>query len=170
MSKSYKVSIVAVMIAISVASRIFFLAPQVKPFTAIIIFSGVMLGKKVGTLVGMLSSMISGLIYGLNVIVAFQILCFGMIGYIAGMLFWKKSKKTFLVALYGFFAVFCLYAPIMNYVSACLFCCRFVSFFMFLPYVFAALIMDLMHSISTFLYLMVFFSSPVQKIIQNYRP
>ena len=162
MSKSYKVSIVAVMTAISVASRILFLAPQIKPFTAIIIFSGVMFGGSVGFMVGVLSIIVSGMFFGMNVVIVFQMLCFGLMGYIAGLLFGKKVKNNFLVALYGFVAVFFVYAPFMNYVSACLFYGRFVQISTFFLYVLAALTMDILHSIFTSLYLLVLFSKPVQ--------
>ena len=109
MSKSYKVSIVAVMTAISVASRILFLAPQIKPFTAIIIFSGVMFGGSVGFMVGVLSSIVSGMFFGMNVVIVFQMLCFGLMGYIAGLLFGKKFFSCIVWVCGGFFCVCPIY-------------------------------------------------------------
>lgn len=156
-NKSYKITIDAIFIAIAVASRIFILTPQVKPFTAILIFSAIYCGRRAGFLIGVFSALISSFFLGLHPIVILQMICFGLIAYLSGWLFHERNinYKVVLISLYGFVSVMCFYAPIVNYASACIALGELVSLEKSLAFFFLALPMDLLHAISTVMFLFV---------------
>ena len=76
----------AVMIAVAVAGRvIFYVLPQFKPMTAIIIVTGICLGPDVGFLVGASSAFVSNMVFTQGVWTPFQMISFGTIGFVAGL-------------------------------------------------------------------------------------
>ena len=79
--------VVAVMVALAVLSRILFaFTPGFKPTIAIIIIAGAALGKETGFLTGSLTALISNMFFGQGPWSVYQILLWGLIGYIAGAL------------------------------------------------------------------------------------
>ncbi|MEG1609037.1 MAG: ECF transporter S component [Clostridia bacterium] len=93
--------IVAVMIALSVAGRcIFAFIPGFKPVTAVVIVAGIFLGKEAGFLTGALSAVISNLIFGQGPWTPFQMLVWGLIGFVCG-LFGRRLNKWWWLILVG---------------------------------------------------------------------
>lgn len=166
--KSYNITITAIFIAIAVASRIFILTPQVKPFTSILIFSAICCGRRTGFLVGVISTLFSSFFLGLYPIVIVQMICFGLIAYLAGCFFYERQfkYKVILISLYGFVSVMCFYAPFTNYVSACIALGELVSFEKAWVFFTLAIYMDLLHAVSTEGFLFVICSAKIlyQKI------
>lgn len=81
-----EVIVVAVLIAIAVLSRILFaFMPAIKPTVAIIIIAGAAFGKETGFLTGSLTALISNLFFGQGPWVVYQIILWGIIGYLAGL-------------------------------------------------------------------------------------
>jgi energy-coupling factor transport system ATP-binding protein len=112
-----EVVLIAVMIAIAVASRAaFFMVPQFKPMLAIIIIAGVCLGAQSGFLVGSMSAFVSNFLFGQGPWTPFQMLAWGLIGFFAGLLAANllKSKSPVALSIYGFFAVFILHGGITD--------------------------------------------------------
>jgi energy-coupling factor transport system ATP-binding protein len=112
-----EVVLIAVMIALAVASRAaFFMVPQFKPMLAIIIIAGVCLGAQSGFLVGSMSAFVSNFLFGQGPWTPFQMLAWGLIGFFAGLLATNllKSKSPILLSIYGFFAVFLLHGGITD--------------------------------------------------------
>lgn len=116
-SQAREVVLIAVMIALAVASRAaFFMIPQFKPMLAIIIIAGVCLGAQSGFLVGSMSAFVSNFLFGQGPWTPFQMLAWGLIGFFAGLLVANllKSKSPVALAIYGFFAVFLLHGGITD--------------------------------------------------------
>lgn len=82
-----EVVLVAVMTAFSAAGRIIFAAiPFFKPVTAIVIISAMYFGQQAGFMIGAMSALISNIYFGQGAWTVFQMLCWGMIGFAAGLL------------------------------------------------------------------------------------
>ena len=92
--QSREVVILAVMVAIGVAGRAaFFMVPQFKPVVAIVVIAGVCLGKESGFLVGAMTAFVSNFIFGQGPWTPWQMFCFGLIGFLAGLLFEKNLVR-----------------------------------------------------------------------------
>ncbi|MBR4726103.1 MAG: ECF transporter S component [Lachnospiraceae bacterium] len=90
--------LVAIMTAISVIGRFI---PFFKPITAITVITAMYLGSEAGFLVGSLSALISNFYFGQGPWTAFQMLAWGLIGWIAGMIAKKLIDNKILLYLYG---------------------------------------------------------------------
>ena len=119
--QSREVVILAVMVAIGVAGRAaFFMVPQFKPVVAIVVIAGVCLGKESGFLVGAMTAFVSNFIFGQGPWTPWQMFCFGLIGFLAGLLFEKNlvrkapGKRRLILCLYGAFSAFFIYGGIID--------------------------------------------------------
>ncbi|MFA5560239.1 MAG: ECF transporter S component [Acholeplasmataceae bacterium] len=82
-----------VMIAISVVSRLLFVViPFFKPVTAVTIITGIAFGPQAGFITGAMTALISNLHFGQGPWTPFQMFAWGIIGFIAGLLFMKRKK------------------------------------------------------------------------------
>ncbi|MCL2488474.1 MAG: ECF transporter S component [Oscillospiraceae bacterium] len=90
----------AVLTALSVAGRAaFVLVPFFKPVTAVVILAGVYCGGLGGCAVGVLSAAVSNIWFGQGPWTPFQMLAWGLIGLLAGVLPLRRSRP--LLYLYG---------------------------------------------------------------------
>lgn len=100
-----ELTVLAVLIAMSAVSRfVFAWIPGFKPVTAITVIVAVWLGKEAGFVVGSLSAVISNFYFGQGPWTPFQMLSWGLIGFIAGALSKPLSRNKVLLCLYGAFA------------------------------------------------------------------
>jgi len=116
--------VIAVLCAIAVAGRAaFFMVPQFKPVAAIVIISGAALGGEAGFLVGAMTAFVSNMFMGQGPWSPYQMFAFGVIGFLAGILFKNGATKRKKAALciFGFLSVFLIYGGIMNPASVLLF-------------------------------------------------
>ena len=116
--------LVAVLVALAVASRaVFFMIPQVKPVMAVVIVAGIALGARNGFSIGALTALVSNFIFGQGPWTPWQMLAFGMIGCLAGLLFAPAHlpRNRWLVATFGGLATFILYGLIVDTSSVLLF-------------------------------------------------
>lgn len=82
--------IIAVLIAIAVAGRAaFFMLPQFKPVIAIVVIAAICFGAETGFLVGAMTGFVSNFFFGQGPWTPWQMFCFGIIGFLAGILFQK---------------------------------------------------------------------------------
>lgn len=95
---SRRMVIAAVMTALCFAGRFI---PFLKPITAITIITALYLGGEAGFLVGSMSAVLSNFYFGQGPWTAFQMLAWGMIGFIAGLLSEKLTRSKALLLLYG---------------------------------------------------------------------
>lgn len=141
--------------AIAVAGRTaFFMLPQFKPVAAIVIISGVCFGGETGFLVGAVTGFVSNFFFGQGPWTPWQMFAFGLIGFIAGLLFetglLRKTKLS--LCIFGFLAALIVYGGIMNpasvimYQSAPTKAMLASAYAMGLPY-------DIIHAVSTAVFL-----------------
>ena len=97
--------LVAVMTALSMAGRFLFaMIPAFKPMTAVIVMTGIYFGAEAGFLCGAFTALLSNFYFGQGPWTPFQMVSFGFIGLLAGMLNQPlKASRTALV-FYGIFA------------------------------------------------------------------
>ncbi|MDR0347580.1 MAG: ECF transporter S component [Coriobacteriales bacterium] len=90
--RAREIVLLAVMTALAVAGRTaFFMLPQFKPLAAVVIITGVTLGAESGFLVGVMSAFVSNFIFGQGPWTPFQMLAFGLVGLVAGLLFYRRG-------------------------------------------------------------------------------
>ena len=153
--KAREIMVIAVLAAIGVAGRAaFFMVPSFKPVAAIVILSGVSFGGEAGFLVGCLIMMLSNMFMGQGPWTPWQMFAFGMIGFLAGILYQKgilKARRRDL-CIYGFLSVFLIYGGIMNPASA-LMAYGYITWSSLLAFYISGVPVDLVHAISTVIFL-----------------
>ena len=92
--------VLAVMIALTVASRMLF---AFKPVSAMVIICGMAFGRESGFLCGSLSAVVSNFFFGQGPWTPFQMLAWGMIGWISGILNQRKwlENSKILLTIFG---------------------------------------------------------------------
>ncbi|HHV39175.1 MAG TPA: ECF transporter S component [Tepidimicrobium sp.] len=97
---------ISVMSTLSVVGRlIFVMLPGFKPVTAITAITGAFLGPESGFLTGALSAIISNIYYGQGPWTPFQMLTWGLLGFIAGILSkFNLMENKIVIILYGIFS------------------------------------------------------------------
>ena len=109
--------VIAVLCAIAVAGRsAFFMLPQFKPVVAMVIIAGVAFGGESGFLVGAMTGFVSNMFFGQGPWTPWQMFAFGVIGFLAGILFRKGllRRSPMPLAIFGGIATFIIYGGIMN--------------------------------------------------------
>ena len=92
--------VIAVLCALGVAGRAaFFMIPQFKPVVAIVIIAGVAFGGEAGFLVGAIVGLVSNMFLGQGPWTPWQMFSFGIIGFLAGVLF-RKGLLLSLIHIY----------------------------------------------------------------------
>lgn len=100
--KTREVVILAIMIALTTLARtLFILFPSFKPVSALVIIMAVVFGKQDGFLCGSLSALISDFVFGIGPWTPFQMLAWGLIGYLAGMFCHQLYQNKRLLYSYG---------------------------------------------------------------------
>lgn len=90
--------LVAIMVALSCVGRFI---PLFKPITALTVLTALYLGKEAGFLTGALSALISNFYFGQGPWTPFQMLSWGLIGFVAGLLSSPLKKHFWALLLYG---------------------------------------------------------------------
>ena len=115
--KAREIVLLAVMVATGVVGRAaFFMIPNFKPLVAVIIISGVALGRQAGFLVGAMSAFVSNFLFGQGPWTTWQMLAMAVIGYLAGLIFHRYGDrvKVLPLALFGGLATFFVYGAITD--------------------------------------------------------
>lgn len=155
-------TIVVMSSLIAVSRGLFFWLPQFKPITALIMITGTSLGCIPGMFIGMLSGFLSNFFFGQGPWTPFQILAWGLIGFASGYL-GKLNKIVYMVV--GFFLTFVVYGVVMNVASTIMFIDGF-SISGFLIYEMSGMPMDLVHGISTVVFIY-FLRNPIGKRVKR---
>ena len=95
----------------------FFMLPQFKPCVAIIIITGIMLGKQAGFLCGALTAFVSDFFFGQGPWTPWQMFAFGIIGFISAIFFQKRKYLAYnkvVLCVYGFIMTFVVYGLILD--------------------------------------------------------
>ena len=161
-----KISILAIMTALAVASRaVFYLIPQVKPICAVVVVCGVCFGAKSGFIVGALSAFVSNFIFGQGLWTPYQMIALGFCGLISGIVFSKITPKRISLSLYGFFAAFVIYGIIVD-LSSVFAMLNDITLEGVLSVYVASIPFSLTFGISTAVFLFLFGESFVKKIMR----
>ena len=158
--------IIAVLSAIGVAGRgAFFMLPQFKPVVAIVIISGVCFGGEVGFLVGAMTGFVSNFFFGQGPWTPWQMFCFGIIGFLAGVLFQKGKlkKKKIPLCIFGGLSNFFIYGGIINIGSLLMFSSKFTIKGLIATYI-SGIPFDLVHSIATVFFLFILSQPMIEKL------
>ncbi len=153
--KARELIVISVLCAITVSGRAAFLSlPQFKPVVALVIIAGVCFGGETGFLVGAVSGFVSSFFFGQGPWTPWQMFSFGVIGFVAGILFQKgflrKTKGS--LCFFGFFAVLVIYGGIMNPASLMMWQNHITKEMILSAYV-AGLPFDLIHAVATAFFL-----------------
>ena len=109
---------IAVMSAVAVASRAaFIMVPFFKPLTGIVMITGMALGPEAGFLTGAVSGFVSNFIFGQGPWTPWQMLGFGLVGFLGGVLFAGRKVRLVPLLLYGFFSVLIVYGVLLDTAS-----------------------------------------------------
>lgn len=147
--------IISALCAIAVAGRAaFFMLPQFKPVTALVIIAGMCFGGETGFLVGAIAGFVSNFFFGQGPWTPWQMFAFGIIGFIAGILFRKGLlRKTRLsLCIFGFFAALVIYGGIMNPASVLMYQEKITKEMILYAYI-TGMPFDLVHAASTSFFL-----------------
>lgn len=158
--------VIAVLSAIAVAGRgAFYMLPQFKPVVAIVIIAGVCFGAESGFLVGAMSGFVSNFFFGQGPWTPWQMFCFGIIGFIAGILFKKgRLKKNKLqLCIYGGLSTFFIYGGIINIGSLLMFTSHF-SFKALMATYASGIPFDLVHAAATVFFLFIISNPMIEKL------
>ena len=153
--KARELVIISALCAIGVAGRTaFFMLPQFKPVAAIVIISGVAFGGETGFLVGAITAFVSNLFFGQGPWTPWQMFSFGIIGFLAGIMFQKgilRKTKTDM-CVFGFLVTFIIYGGIMNPASVIMWQSN-ININMVLSSYVMGLPFDFIHAVSTVFFL-----------------
>lgn len=108
---------IAVMCALAAASRVAFtFLPSFKPITAIVMLTGVALGAEAGFLTGAISAFASNFFFSQGPWTPWQMLAYGIGGFLAGVLFHKRPKlrDPRLLAVFGVVLVMTVIGPLLD--------------------------------------------------------
>ena len=158
--------VIAVLCAIGVAGRAaFFMVPQFKPVAAVVILAGVCFGAESGFLVGAMTAFVSNFFFGQGPWTPWQMFAFGLIGFLAGLLFkeGRLPRKRLPLCAFGAVAILVLYGGITNISSVLLFTAG-PSWQTAAATYLAALPFDISHALSTVFFLFVLTNPMLEKL------
>lgn len=108
---------IAVMCALAAVSRVAFaFLPGFKPITGIIMITGIAFGPQAGFLTGAISAFASNFFYSQGPWTPWQMMAYGIGGFVAGVLFHKKGKKNHpvVLAVFGFVCIVLVVGPLLD--------------------------------------------------------
>lgn len=165
-----EILLIAVMAAIAVVGRAaFFMIPQFKPVSAIVIITGISLGAEAGFLTGAVAGFVSNFFFGQGPWTPFQMFAFGIIGFLAGLLFCGKkgrlARNKIVMCAYGGIATLVIYGFIMDTSTVLSFAADFQWDSILAVYM-SGLPFNIIHGISTIIFLW-FLGTPFEKKLER---
>jgi energy-coupling factor transport system substrate-specific component len=158
--------VIAVLSAIAVAGRAaFFMVPQFKPVAAIVILTAVCFGAESGFLVGAMSAFVSNFFFGQGPNTPWQMFCFGLLGFLAGILYQhgilKHSKIS--LCIFGGLSTLLIYGGIINFGTFLMSGMPLTMDALLATYA-AGVPFDLIHAASTVIFLFVLSRPMIEKL------
>ena len=160
------------MAAIAVVGRMaFFMLPQFKPVTAIVIIAGVGLGAEAGFLTGAMAGFVSNFFFGQGPWTPWQMFSFGIIGFLAGVIFSKsKNRKgsreaewlhVLTLCIFGGLATLVIYGLLMD-TSTVFMSSQELTWQAFLAVYISGFPFNVIHAVSTVIFLF-FLALPMER-------
>ena len=165
--KARELVTIAVLCAIAIAGRaVFFMLPQFKPVLALTIVAGVAFGGETGFFVGAVTMLVSNMLFSQGPWTPWQMFAMGIIGFLAGVLFREgRLRRTRIsLAVFGAFATVIIYGVLMNSASAFMFSSQSLSLKTLTAFWVTGLPMDLIHSFSTVLFILIAAEPMLEKL------
>ena len=108
--------VIAVMCALAVVARVAIPIPSFKAIFAIIMIAGIAFGPESGFLVGAVSALASNFFYTQGPYTPWQMMAYGVGGFLAGCLFGRseKGRHPVILAIFGFFSILLLVGPLLD--------------------------------------------------------
>lgn len=111
--------LISSLVVIATAGRaVFFMLPHFKPVTALVIVAGIGLGAEAGFLTGAMTGFVSNFFFGQGPWTPWQMFAFGVIGFLAGLLFEKRMRRGNVplagMCVYGFLATVVIYGLLLD--------------------------------------------------------
>lgn len=159
--------IIAVLSAIGVAGRAaFFMLPQFKPVVAIVIISAVCFGAEAGFLVGAMTGFVSNFFFAQGPWTPWQMFSFGIIGFIAGILFkkGKLQKRKISLCIYGGLSTFFIYGFLLDTATWLIFPYSNMTLEGIIPIYLSGIPFNIVHAIATVFFLAVISKSMIEKL------
>lgn len=152
---TYKLTLLAIFAAVAVVGRVLFVfIPNVQPVTAMVIITGVLLGPIAGIIIAILSTFLSNMLLGMGIWAIWQIVSWGLIGVIAGIIGKVFTKVPLvLLLLFGVFAGY-LYGFVISLTT-------YQVTGKFWPYYIAGLPFDTNHAIGNFVFILLLYPTIV---------
>ena len=166
-----EILLIAVMAGIAVVGRMaFFMVPQFKPVTAVVIITGIGLGAEAGFLTGAVAGFVSNFFFGQGPWTPWQMFAFGIIGFLAGLIFRKKRNKkgkaqTVKICIFGGIATFLIYGVIMD-IASVLNISKDVTWELLAASMISGIPFNMIHGISTVIFLAVL-AQPFEKKLER---
>lgn len=164
--------LISSLVVIATAGRaVFFMLPHFKPVTALVIVAGIGLGAEAGFLTGAMTGFVSNFFFGQGPWTPWQMFAFGVIGFLAGLLFEKRMRRGNFplvgVCVYGFLATVVIYGLLMD-TSTALFVLDGLTWQSALACYVAGVPVNVIHGISTVVFLLLC-AKPMLKKIRRMR-
>ena len=159
--------IIAVLSAIGVAGRAaFFMLPQFKPVVAIVIISAVCFGAEAGFLVGAMTGFVSNFFFAQGPWTPWQMFSFGIIGFIAGILFkkGKLQKRKISLCIYGGLSTFFIYGFLLDTATWLIFPYSNMTLEGIIPIYLSGIPFNIVHAIATVFFLAVISKPMIEKL------
>ena len=158
--------LISTICALCVSGRaVFYMIPEFKPVTALVIISGAALGSESGFLIGSVTMLVSNIFFGQGAWTPFQMFTMGLIGFLSGFLYQRGilPQNKISLAVFGFVTAFLIYGGIMNPATILLSGTSLNSGTLISSYIFG-LPVDTVHAVSTALFLYVGAEPIISKI------
>lgn len=159
-----KIMMIVTLCAISSVGRIIFnFIPQVQPTTVIVILAGVSLGSQGGFLTGALSALVSNMVLGQGPWTPWQMLAWGIIGAIGGLIGKTKLKDNlWLMCIFAFFSAFLFSVIVDIYTISSI--GQAVNFKMALATISAGLLFNISHAVGNVIFILMLYKPMCKKI------
>jgi energy-coupling factor transport system ATP-binding protein len=158
--------VIATLCVIAVAGRAaFFMLPQFKPVVAVVIIAGVAFGGEAGFLVGAMTGFVSNMFFGQGPWTPWQMFAFGIIGFLAGVLFRKGllRRNRGALCVFGGLATLIIYGLIMD--SSFVFMYQTnLKKSMFLAAYLQGIPFNLVHAVATVVFLLIAANPMLEKL------
>lgn len=110
---------IAVMAALAVAGRVAIPIPNFKAITGIVMITGMAFGPQAGFMTGAISAFASNFFYSQGPWTPWQMMAYGVGGFLSGILFcgktWKNARiEAVLKSAFGFFGVVLVVGPLLD--------------------------------------------------------
>ena len=162
--KAREIIPIAVMCAVASVGRVVFnFIPQVQPVTVIVIIMGACFGKQAGFMTGALSALVSNMILGQGFWTPFQMLAWGVVGLIGGVLAdVKLSKNMVVMCIYAFVSAL-IYGLITDFWTIAFMAGENLTWGIVLSVYSAGLVFNLIHGIGNVVFMIVLYKMLMEK-------